>query len=58
VLNRHVNVFGRVDNVFDSHYATFGALGEPDEVFPDFDDPTFQSPSAPRAGWLGFRVLF
>jgi len=56
VFNEHFSVFARVDNVFNRHYVTFGTLGEPDEVFPDYDDPRFYGPGQPRAGWIGFRV--
>ena len=55
-FNEHVSLFARVDNVFDRKYYTFGILGEPDEVFPDFDDPRFVSPAQPRAAWVGVRV--
>jgi outer membrane receptor protein involved in Fe transport len=56
VFNEHFSVFGRIDNVFDRKYYTFGILGEPDEVFPDFEDPRFYSPAQPRAAWVGVRV--
>jgi outer membrane receptor protein involved in Fe transport len=55
-FNAHVSVFGRIDNVFDRKYYTFGTLGEPDEVFPDFEDPRFYGPAAPRGAWIGVRV--
>ncbi|HVT32659.1 MAG TPA: TonB-dependent receptor [Rhodanobacteraceae bacterium] len=55
-FNAHVSVFGRIDNVFDRKYYTFGILGEPDEVFPDFEDPRFYGPAAPRGAWIGVRV--
>ena len=55
-FNEHVSVFGRIDNVFDREYYTFGILGEPGEVFPDFEDPRFFSPAQPRAAWVGVRV--
>jgi outer membrane receptor protein involved in Fe transport len=55
-FNDHVSVFGRIDNVFDRKYYTFGTLGEPDEVFPDFEDPRFYGPAAPRGAWIGVRV--
>jgi iron complex outermembrane recepter protein len=55
-FNEHFSLFARVDNVFDRKYATFGILGEPDEVFPDFDDARFLSPAQPRGAWVGFRV--
>ena len=46
-FNEHVSVFGRIDNVFDRKYYTFGILGEPGEVFSDFEDPRFVSPAQP-----------
>lgn len=55
-FNPHFSLFARVDNVFDKRYVTFGTLGEPDEVFEDFEDPRFYGPAQPRAGWIGFRV--
>lgn len=45
----------RVDNLFDRRHENFGVLGEPDEVFPDFEDPRFLGPGAPRGAWLGLR---
>ena len=55
-FNEHVSVFGRIDNVFDRKYYTFGILGDADEIFPDFDNPRFVSPAQPRGAWLGIRV--
>jgi outer membrane receptor protein involved in Fe transport len=55
-FNEHVALFGRIDNVFDRKYYTFGILGEPDEVFADFEDPRFVSPAQPRAGFVGVRI--
>jgi outer membrane receptor protein involved in Fe transport len=50
-------IIGRVSNLFDRRYATFGLLGEADEVLgDDFEDPQFQSPGAPRAAWIGVKV--
>jgi len=48
-----------VSNVTDREYATFGALGEPDEVLGDgYEDPRFLSPAEPRAfrASLRFRL--
>lgn len=56
VFNEHFSLFARVDNVFDKRYVTFGTLGEPDEIFPDFEDPRFYGPAQPRGAWVGFRV--
>jgi len=51
-----LDVVARVDNLFDRRYASFGTLGEPDEVLPRFDDPRFLGPAPPRAAWVGLRV--
>jgi outer membrane receptor protein involved in Fe transport len=58
-LARNVAITGRVTNLFDSEYATFGLLGEPDEVLGDeYSDPRFLGPGAPRAGWVGLEISF
>lgn len=50
-------LFGRVDNIFDTHYTTFGVFGQADEVLGDnFQDGRFVSPGASRAGWIGVRL--
>jgi len=56
-FNRHVQLFLRVDNLFDKHYKTFGLFGQAGEVLGDeFDDPRFVGPGAPRAYWGGIRL--
>jgi len=55
-INKHFSVFARVDNLFDKEYANFGLLGEPDEVFEDFNDPRFVGLGAPRGGWIGIKL--
>ena len=56
-LNKHVQFFAKVDNLFDSEYENFGLYGEPDEAPGlDLDDPRFVGAGAPRAGWIGFKV--
>src|SRR5690606_17118161 len=58
-LSDTVRIFASIDNVLDTDYETFGVFGEPDEVLGDeFDDPRFFSPGAPRAAWIGIRVVF
>ena len=58
-------MFAKVNNVFDKHYATAGALAEnpfvggnlqtnPD----DWRRETFVAPGAPRSAWLGVRYVF
>ena len=55
----HVELFARIDNLFDRRYATFGTLAEL-EVFlsevPDASDPRFVGPGAPRSGFAGLRL--
>jgi len=55
-VNPRVNFFARVDNVFNRRYYTFGVLGEPADVFPQFADPRFLSPAQPLGAWVGVRV--
>ena len=46
----------RIDNLFNRDYASFGLLGEPDEVLGNsFDNPTFLSRGAPRMASIGLR---
>jgi outer membrane receptor protein involved in Fe transport len=49
-------VFARVENVFDEEYETFGLLGEPAEVFQDFEDPRFLGAGPPLGAWVGVRI--
>ena len=52
-------IFLTVNNVLDTEYETFGLFGEADEVLgEDFEDSRFLSPGAPRAAWLGLRLIF
>jgi len=58
-------LFAKVNNVFDKHYATAGALAENPFVGGGFQaDPdgwrreTFVAPGAPRSGWIGVRYVF
>jgi hypothetical protein len=53
-LARAVALSARVTNLFDSRHATFGLLGEADEVLgDDYENPRFLNPGAPRAAWVG-----
>ena len=56
-LNKNVQFFAKVDNLFDSEYESFGLYGEPDEA-PGLtlEDPRFVGAGAPRAGWIGFKI--
>ncbi len=56
-INEYVALFGRVNNIFDRDYKSFGVYGQADEVLGDsFDNGRFVSPGAPRAGWIGIRL--
>jgi iron complex outermembrane recepter protein len=58
-LHRHARLVGRITNLFNNDAASFGLLGEADEVLGDaFDDPRFLSPNAPRAAWVGVEFSF
>ena len=58
-VSENLSVFLNIDNVLDEEYETFGLFGEADEVLgDDFEDARFLSPAAPRAAWLGVRLVF
>ena len=60
-VHEHVELFGRVDNLFDNDYETFGVLAElevPLSEVPDAEDPRFLSPGNPISGFVGVRVRF
>ncbi|KAF3976915.1 MAG: TonB-dependent receptor [Methylococcales symbiont of Iophon sp. n. MRB-2018] len=57
-LNKHIEFFAKVDNLFDNEYETFGLYGEPDEApgLDTLDDPRFVGAGPPRAGWIGIKI--
>jgi outer membrane receptor protein involved in Fe transport len=55
-IGDQVTVFARIENVFDEEYETFGLLGEPDEVFEDFEDPRFFGAGPPFGAWVGVKI--
>ncbi len=55
-VTKNFAVFGKVNNIFDKNYNTFGVYGQANEVLPGFDDGRFVSPGAPRAEWVGVRL--
>lgn len=57
-ITKNVELFARVDNLFDREYETFGLYGEPDEApgFGGFSDTRFYGAGAPRGGWIGVKL--
>jgi iron complex outermembrane recepter protein len=68
-INKNVQLFANIQNLFDRHYSTFGILGDPTGVGapgvptngslgdPDVS-PEFQSPAMPRAYFGGVKISF
>jgi iron complex outermembrane recepter protein len=64
--NRNWQFFGRIDNLFDRHYQTFGVLGQNAFIGPNntFDmsgasaTEQFRSPGAPLGIWVGVKYAF
>jgi outer membrane receptor protein involved in Fe transport len=54
-INDSWKLFAKVNNVFDTKFATFGVLGN--NIFNNLDEQ-FRSPAAPRAGWVGVTYEF
>ncbi len=54
-INNNWKLFGKVNNLFDHDYATFGILGV--NIF-NGQDEQFRSPAAPRAAWVGVTYEF
>lgn len=61
-INKNVELYAKVDNLFDTEYETFAVYGESEEVlgdvYPDFNDERFVGPGKPRTGMLGVRIRF
>lgn len=63
-VTKNFQLYGRVDNVFDKRYATYGQFFDR-EALPnftnggaEFTDPRSLSPARPRAFYAGMRVTF
>jgi iron complex outermembrane recepter protein len=68
-INKHLQLFANIQNLFDRRYSTYGILGDPTGVGapgvpaggelgdPDAD-PRFQSPAMPRAYFGGVKISF
>ena len=62
-ISEKLEVFAKVDNLFDREYESFGLLGEePGElevpIIEDLTNPVFLGAGAPRAAFLGLRYKF
>jgi iron complex outermembrane recepter protein len=64
-INKNLQMFARVDNLFNKQYADFGVLGQnffngPGHSFDgnNISNEQFIAPSAPRGVWIGFRYLW
>ena len=60
-INQHWKLFGKLNNLFDKDYATFGVLGGNIFNLDGGGNPTaeqFRSPAAPRAAWVGVTYEF
>jgi outer membrane receptor protein involved in Fe transport len=56
-LHPRMTLVAHVTNLFNSDHATFGLLGEADDVLGDeYDDPRFLTPAAARAAWVGLEL--
>jgi iron complex outermembrane receptor protein len=58
-LGTRARLVGRVANLFNAEYSSFGLFGEADEVLgDDFENPRFEGPGAPRSAWIGLELAF
>ncbi len=60
-FNAHVALFGRVNNLFDREYSTFGTWGNTGDVLDGLgllgdQQSRFVGVAAPRAAWIGIRL--
>jgi iron complex outermembrane receptor protein len=57
-VTKDVEVFGRVNNVFNHRYYTYGTYFETDTLFNAFTNPQSVVPSQPLSAYAGLRVAF
>lgn len=56
-ITKNLTLFGKLDNIFDKNYNSFGVYGNATQVLGDsYNDGRFFSPGMPRAGWVGVRL--
>jgi iron complex outermembrane receptor protein len=63
-INKTYQIYGRIDNLFDNRYSTFGTFFERDDIpnfakgGADFTDPRTVTPARPRAFYAGLKATF
>lgn len=63
-INKTFQIYGRVDNIFDNRYATYGTFFDMDDIpnftngGADFTDPRSVLPARPRAFYAGLKATF
>jgi outer membrane receptor protein involved in Fe transport len=62
-VDKNVQIYGRIDNVFDNRYATYGTFFDRGAIGnlsngTDFTDARTVSPARPRAFYAGMKVTF
>ena len=57
-VTKQVALFGKIDNIFDNNYSTFGVYGNSTGALGSLGNnpDRFVSPGMPRAGWIGIRL--
>jgi outer membrane receptor protein involved in Fe transport len=62
-IDKNFQIYGRVDNLLDNRYATYGTFFETDAIpnlsnGTNFTDPRSVSPARPRAFYAGLKATF
>jgi outer membrane receptor protein involved in Fe transport len=58
-IDKHVQVYGLVENLLDRRYATFGTLFDTTAIgFLPFTDPRTVSPAQPFSAYVGLKAKF
>lgn len=63
-INKMFRIYGRIDNIFDRHYSTYGTFFEMDDIpnfangGADFTDARSVNPARPRAFYAGLKATF
>jgi outer membrane receptor protein involved in Fe transport len=63
-INKTYQLYGRIDNILDNRYSTYGTFFERDDIpnftngGAEFTDPRTVSPARPRAFYAGLKATF